>query len=79
MKSVQLIEINDEGKTKSTLTYQVETLPRIHEKIAIEGASGEPRLFEVLDIHHTSETINVYVSFVGSLNNVIGRIARQLI
>lgn len=84
MKNIQLIEINDDGKTKSPVKFQFENLPRLHEKIAIMSEKGEPRLYEVLDVHHTYDAqrnynINVYVAFIGSLNNVIAGIARELV
>lgn len=79
MKSIQLIEIDDEGQLQTPLNHQFEQLPRIHEKIILKRDSGEQRLFEVRDIHYTENTINVYMSYVGNLNNVIGRIARDLV
>lgn len=83
MTTVELIEINDEGKTNNTATHQFLKLPRIHEKISVNDNNGQTKIYEVLDVHHIYESpepkVVMYTTYIGSLENVIGRIARELV
>lgn len=83
MTSVQLIEINDEGKTSNIATQQFLNLPRIHEKISVKDSNDQAKVYEVLDVHHISDNpepkVVIYTSFVGSLSTVLGKIARELV
>lgn len=83
MTTVELIEINDEGKTNNTATHQFLHLPRIHEKISVTDSKGQTKVYEVLDVHHIYDNpepkVIMYTSFVGSIENVIGRLVRELV
>ncbi|MAE87547.1 MAG: hypothetical protein CMB80_32740 [Flammeovirgaceae bacterium] len=83
MTTVELIEITDEGKTNNSATHQFLNLPRIHEKISVKDQYGQTKIYEVLDVHHVYDSpepkVVMYTTYVGSLENVIGRIARELV
>lgn len=80
--SILLVEIDDEGNTKSSRTHSFEILPRIQEKIVLKDASGGYLVYEVVDIHYCPDikesAITIFIVYTGTPKNVINRIKRML-
>ncbi|MBV6641743.1 MAG: hypothetical protein KI791_13555 [Cyclobacteriaceae bacterium] len=80
--SIRLVEIDDDGNTRSTRSQTFRIVPRIHEKVILKGPNGDYLVYEVVDIHYcpdiSEREITLFIVYTGTPKNVINRIKRML-
>ncbi len=80
--SVLLVEIDDDGNTRSSRQHTFEVLPRIQEKIVLREPNGDYLVYEVVDIHYcpdiSGREITIFIVYSGTPKNVLNRIKRML-
>ncbi|MEQ8880546.1 MAG: hypothetical protein RLQ12_12975 [Cyclobacteriaceae bacterium] len=80
--SILLVEIDDDGNTKSSRKHSFDILPRIREKIVLREPNGGYLVYEVVDIHYCPEikerAITIFIVYTGTPKNVLNRIKRML-
>ncbi|MEQ6120796.1 hypothetical protein [Reichenbachiella sp. MALMAid0571] len=78
METVNVIEIDYEGQVAPLREYQFEYLPRTDERIILSLSNGDPKIYQVKDVHHTPDKkTTIYVmNDYRSLEDVIQSIAK---
>ncbi|UXX78467.1 hypothetical protein N7E81_13985 [Reichenbachiella carrageenanivorans] len=81
MEKINIVEIDYEGQTIPLESHKFEYLPRINERIVLRTSSGDAKVYQVKDIHHTvAEGTTVYVvSDYRSLNSVLQSIVESVV
>ncbi|MEQ8470361.1 MAG: hypothetical protein RIC35_04210 [Marinoscillum sp.] len=79
MKTINVVEIDYDGKMSPVKEYQFEHLPCVDENVILSASDGEPNVYRVLDVHHTSgESTTIYIGFNGTLKSVVRSIANKM-
>ena len=80
MKTIDIIEIDEDGPVSTACEYQFDFLPCIDERIILPEPNGEQKLYKVLDVHHipnAKTTIYVMADY-RTLTNVLHNIAKRM-
>ncbi|MEQ8628603.1 hypothetical protein [Ekhidna sp.] len=78
MHTINIIEIDFEGKVHPSKQVTLDFLPRKNERIILNNFEDNPNAYKVLDIHHIPEEgTTVYVTHERTLQNAIQSLANE--
>ena len=80
MTRINLIEIDEKGSLCSSEEYDFDVLPRIAERILLTKSTDDPKIYKVLEVHHTPGKIPIIYVMIDYLTvrNVLQNIAKTM-
>ncbi len=71
MHTINLIEIDFEGKFYPPKKSDFEFIPRINERVIMNGPNDTPYAYKVLDVHHfPGKQVRVFITLDKTLDSV---------